>query len=114
MKKAANLLDLVPVPDGRLRTEADENGNATVFVENRGAFNFVMQKIFGKPRFTQIHLDEFGSFVWKNIDGKTTVGEIARKLSEEFGDKVEPLHARLASYMKTLEQCAFITIRHHD
>ena len=38
-------------------------------IENTGAFNKLAQKLFGKPRVSHVHLDEFGSFVWKCIDG---------------------------------------------
>ncbi len=33
-------------------------------------FNTIAQKVFGKPRFTKVHLDEMGTFIWPLIDGK--------------------------------------------
>lgn len=108
--KAPNLLDLVPCQSQKFRAEIGEDGVVTIFVENKGPFNFVAQKLFKKPRFSQIHLEEFGSFIWQQIDGKRTVKEIADLMHEKFGEKAEPLYPRISMYMKTLVSYNFITL----
>ena len=107
--KAPNLLDLVPRQSQKYKSEIDENGMVTIFVENKGPFNFVAQKLFKKPRFSQIHLEEFGSFIWQQIDDKRTVKEIADLLYNEFGEKAEPLYPRISMYINTLLNYDFIS-----
>jgi len=106
--KAPNLLDLIPVQNEKFRAEINEEGQVTIFVENKGPFNWVAQKLFKKPRFSQVHLEEFGSFIWQQIDGKKNVKEIADLLHEEFGEKAEPLYPRISMYMKSLLNYEFV------
>lgn len=106
--KVPNLLDLVPNQSQKFRSEIDENGAVTIFVENKGPFNFVAQKLFGKPRFSQVHLEEFGSFIWQQIDGEKTVQQIADLVHKKFGDKADPLYPRISMYMNTLLNYEFI------
>lgn len=108
--KVPNLLDLVPVQSQKYSSEIGEDGKVTIFVENRGPFNFLAQKLLKKPRFSQVHLEEFGSFIWQQIDGKRTVKEIADLMHEKFGEKAEPLYPRISMYMKTLMNYNFISL----
>ena len=56
-----------------LRWHTDEaTGLITLEVENTGVFNTIAQKVFHKPRTTQVHLDETGSYLWPLIDGQQT------------------------------------------
>ena len=107
-KQSPNLLDLIPRCSEKHRYEVDGEGKITVFVENKGFFNFVAQKLLKKPRFSQIHLEELGSFIWQNIDGKKNVKEIADLLHEKFGEKAEPLYPRISVYIKILQNYGFI------
>jgi len=53
-------------------------------------------------------MEEFGSFIWKRIDGKKTVSDLADELKKEFGDKAEPLYERIAKYIGILKSYNFI------
>ena len=46
------------------------------------------------PNFS-VNLDKIGSFVWQHIDGKSSFGDIAIKMSAEFGELIEPVNDRL-------------------
>lgn len=113
-KIVPNLLDLIPRQSQKYRSEVDEEGKVTIFVENKGPFNFIAQKLFKKPRFTQIHLEEFGSFIWQQIDDKKTVKQIADLMHEQFGEKSEPLYPRISMYIKTLVNYEFIDLVNHE
>ena len=52
--------------------------------------------------------EKMGSFIWPLIDGKRTVYDIGQKVSEQFGDKAEPLYPRLTLYIRTLKEYGFI------
>ena len=103
-----NFLEKVPCRNEKYKFEVDSEGRVTIFVENKGPFNFVAQKLFGKPRFSQVHLEEFGSFIWQQIDGQRTIKEIADILHEKFGEKAEPLYPRISMYFNMLKQYNFI------
>jgi len=104
-----NLLDFIPVQNPKYKVEISDEGQVTIFVENKGPFNWVAQKIFGKPRFSQVHLEEFGNFIWPQIDGKKTVKDIADLVHDKFGEKADPLYPRISMYIKMLRNYDFIT-----
>lgn len=77
-------------------------------MHNKGVFNKIAQVLFKKPKYSYIELDEFGSFVWEQMDGKKTIYEIGTLVKERFGDKAEPLYERLSQYIKILHNNHFI------
>ena len=103
-----NYLDLVPQRASELHWHRDLKDRVILEVENTGVFNSIAQKIFGKPRFTKVHLDVNGSFIWPLIDGQKTVAEIADKVKEQFGEKAEPLYPRIVKYFQMMESYHFI------
>ena len=58
----------------------------------------------------RIDLDEYGSCVWKSIDGKRTTGEICTVLKSKFGKDIEPLYERFGTYINILKNNKFIEI----
>jgi len=109
-KTSDNYLDYIPQRVDKYRWEKDENNNITVFVENKGAFNRIAQKFFGKPKVSQIHLQGIGNFIWPLIDGHTSIFELGVKVREHYGDEAEPLYERLTEYMRMLEQYGFVAM----
>ncbi len=107
---SANYLEYVPVHKPEIKYEISDDKKVTLFQENTGLFNWIAQKLFKKPRISQIHLDEMGNFIWPLIDGKRNLIEISELVHEEFGDKAEPLYNRLVQYVKTLEAYGFISV----
>jgi hypothetical protein len=59
------------------------------------------------PNYT-VKLDKIGSFVWQLIDGKLSFGDIAVKMSEEFGELIEPVNNRLGQFINSLRRYEFI------
>ena len=108
---SGNYLDFVPVHNKNINFEINEEGNVTLLIENKGFFNLLTQKLFKKPRISQIHLDEMGNFIWPLIDGNHSVYDISELVKEKFGEKAEPLYERLVQYFKVLESYNFVTIR---
>jgi len=106
-----NYLDFVPVHNETIEYKTNEEGNVTLFVENKGIFNTIAQKLFKKPRMSQIHLDEMGNFIWPLIDGTRSVYDISELVKAQFGEKAEPLYNRLVQYFKTLESYGFVTFK---
>ena len=105
-----NLLTLVP--EKNTRWEENENGKISL-LKPRFKTKWLQQKLskWMKHPDYKIHLDDVGSFVWKNIDGIQTVEQIGEKLREEFGEKVEPVYDRLGQFLGILDRNQFIKLR---
>jgi hypothetical protein len=90
------------------KTEISEDGKVTLFIENKGVMNHIFQKIAHKPKFSQVHLDEMGSFIWPLCDGQTNIKTIAKKVRARFGEKAEPLYDRLLKFFEIVESYEFM------
>ncbi len=55
-------------------------------------------------------LDEIGSFAWRRSDGRATLREIGEALRDRFGERVEPLGPRLATFFARLERGRFVVL----
>lgn len=96
------------IPKILKKWELNDKGRVEVTVENTGFYNTMAQKIFHKPRFSFIELDEYGSFVWQKIDGKKTIYEIGQALKKQHKGASQQLYERLATYFGILEQNHYI------
>ncbi|MCI8307716.1 MAG: PqqD family protein [Lachnospiraceae bacterium] len=105
-----NYLEYVPRHNDSIKYETDANGAVTILKENSGFFHMIARNLFKKPRISYIHLDEMGNFIWPLINGRRTVYDISMLVSEEFGQKAEPLYNRLIQYLINLETYGFIEI----
>ena len=106
-----NYLENIPVRADGLKWETDNAGLVTLYVHNTGFMKKLTQKFLGKPEYTQVHLDENGSFVWPLIDGEKSILELGDPVKAHFGEKAEPLYPRLAKFFQILESYGFISFR---
>mgnify|MGYP002802285968 CR=1 FL=1 len=105
-----NYLDLIPRRNEALKWHRDLKDRVILEVENTGVMNTIAQRVFNKPRFTKVHLDAQGTFIWPLIDGEKTVADIAALVKEEFGEKAEPLYPRIVKYFQIVESYNFIAV----
>lgn len=110
-KKQQNYLDLIPERSPELTWNRDEEGIVVLEVENTGVFNRIAQKLFKRPKYTKVHMEKYGSFLWPLIDGERTVMELADLQKAEFGDEVEPLYPRVVKYIQIMDSYHFITLK---
>ena len=61
-----------------------------------------------RPHY-RLKLDEIGSYVWEQCNGKDSVQNIGEKLSKKFGTHVEPVYDRLRLFFQSLEKSKSIT-----
>lgn len=104
-----NYLDMIP-SHNLSNWQTSKDGIITLMVENSGLFHSIAQKIFKKPKFTQVHLDTMGSFLWPRIDGSKTVADLALEVKERFGKEADPLYPRIAKYFQILESYHFVKL----
>lgn len=94
----------------RIKVTEDESGIVTLWQPQDHKIQKLLRRLKLKiPEYTTLTLDEYGSFVIKQIDGATTVETIGIHLKEQFGSSVEPLYERLIPYMEYLaKNCRLI------
>lgn len=103
-----NFLDYVPGYNTRNTWSENKARRIVVRVHNTGFFNRVAQMFFKRPEYSLIELDEFGSFVWRQMDGERNVYEIGVNVKEHFGMTAEPLYERLSQFIRILHRNAYI------
>ena len=106
--KKENFLDYIPRPNRLFETSVNKAGHVEILTEHRGFYHVIAQKIFKKPRFSHIELDDFGTFVWNQMDGKRDIYQIGANVNEHFGEKAEPLYERLCKFIRLLHDQHYI------
>ena len=112
-KQKENYLDYIPVHNSQNSWD-EKDGKVTIHMVHRGFYSKIAQTFFHTPRVSHIDLDAYGSFLWKQIDGEKTVGQLADALKAQFGKDAEPLYDRLVKYMQILRNNRFILFRGKD
>ena len=107
-KPEENLLDFVP----QHNIDWEINSENHLIVLKKPKFNNSFLKkhllpLLKDPNF-RIKLDEYGSQVWRQIDGRHSVMQIANLLKEEFGEVVDPVYERVGKFILSLEKSKFI------
>lgn len=89
----------------RIKLTEDETGIATLWQPQDHKIQNLLRRLkFKIPEYSKLTLDEYGSFVIKQMDGIATVETIGVHLNEKFGSSVEPLYERLIPYIDYLEK----------
>ena len=99
------------IPERKTRWEINPDTNFVVIKKPKFKNTFLKKYLLPrlkKPDYS-VKLDKVGSFVWQNIDGKTTFSEIGEKMKCEFGDSIEPVDDRLGQFINSLRRYDFIT-----
>lgn len=109
MKKAQeNYLDYIPRHNKLFPYRKNEDGHIEVKVKNTGLMRRITQLLLRKPKYSYIELDDFGSFIWEQINGERTVFEIGALVKEKFAEAAEPLYERLITFIKILHNNKYI------
>lgn len=98
------------VPVRRHRSEDRPNGRVTVLVPRftgRWTRRWVLP-LFAR-RELRLHLDELGSFVWRQCDGRTPVGEIAARLHARAGGERAEAGTRVMAFLRQLARSDSVT-----
>lgn len=100
-KEEINYLELTPV---KLKQSITlETGKEAIVVPKfTSKLALKLLKPFIKKDSFQIKLDDFGSAVWRLLDGQKTVQTIADELRNIYGSSIEPAEGRLTHFLTTL------------
>lgn len=70
---------------------------------------FLRKLKFRIPEYKKTSMDEYGSCVFLQIDGRKTIKDIGESLELKYGDKVFPLYERLLLFLNHIEvNCKYI------
>lgn len=83
-----------------------KNGLVTIIKKNNHPIQkFFRNKLhFNIPEESTLDLDTYGSFVFINLDGQTSVYDLGKKLGEKYQGARELQYTRLVFYLQQLDQ----------
>ncbi len=101
---------LLLVPERNLASEINEETNLVELkkpkLKNKWLKKYLLPHM-KNPEY-RVKLDNIGTFVWNNIDGKQSCLEISVKMKKEFGSLVDPVEERLGKFFQSLIRYDFI------
>ncbi len=100
--KDFNYLDYVPRKNEMNSYSINEDGLGVIGVVNVGFYNRLAQILFKRPRYSNIELERYGTFIWPYIDGENSIYDIALKVRDEFGERAEPVYDRICQYFSIM------------
>jgi hypothetical protein len=103
-RRGKNLLDMTPARNRDFDSYVTDDGLGHIVIPRMSPLDRLIRRV--KPQVPEtftVDLDEFGSFVWSCLDGNRTVYDIGALLSAEFGETIEPVWSRLATFLKMLQ-----------
>ena len=109
--KEINSLDLTPVR----KMEFDKKDDGKVDILLPRFKNPVMKRALQprrKEEYIRIHLDDLGSAIWLQIDGKMNVHELCIQLQSLYPEKLNPpeeTEERVAKFLSLLYQERYLT-----
>ncbi len=105
-----NLLQMVVVPVAT--PTADQREGHLILQRPRGrtALGRRFFDLIGASPYVRVVLDGYGEVVWRLLDGKRTVAQVAEGLRKSEGETVELLQPRLATFLMQLEDRGLVRI----
>ena len=98
--------DLTKVYEYRPSVEFDElEGHVRVIKnQNHWSQRFLRKLAVKIPDKTYKELDDYGTFIFRNIDGKKNIKELGQLLAEHYDEAGNQLYERLIPYLEHLDQ----------
>lgn len=110
MKNNEEVLNLVFKKSENVEYEVSSYGIVTILEkQDHKVQNFFRKLKFKIPMYKKMELDEYGSFIFLQIDGKKNVEELGIKLEEKYGEESHPLYERLLLFLNHIDvNCHYI------
>lgn len=110
MKNNKEVLNLVFKKSENIEYEVSSEGIVTILEkQDHKVQNFFRKLKFKIPMYKKMELDEYGSFIFLQIDGKKNVKELGIKLEEKYGEESHPLYERLLLFLNHIDvNCHYI------
>jgi len=110
LKNNEEILNIVYVISENLEYEVDQDNIVAILEKQDHKIQKFFRKIkFRIPEYKKTYLDEYGSYVFMQIDGIQTVKKIGESLEAKYGDKAHPLYERLLLFLNHINvNCHYI------
>lgn len=110
LKSNEDVLNIIYKISDNLEYEVDKDNIVTILQKQDHKIQKFFRKLkFRIPEYKKISLDEYGSWIFLQIDGKKNVKDIGEILGVQYGDKVHPLYERLLLFLNHIEiNCHYI------
>ncbi|MBN2426101.1 MAG: PqqD family protein [Calditrichaceae bacterium] len=105
-----NFKEIVPIR--RFEWEEDKKTGRITILRPKFESAFCKKYLlpFFKNKFFKIKLDELGSIVWKNCDGKNSVEGIKAVTQKTFNQDIEKIDERLKKFILQLHREKFVIL----
>jgi len=92
--------------------EYEINNNLVTVLFKKKKLTFIERTFFKKmsSKPYKIDLDEIGSFIWQQCDGKKNIGEIIEESEKHFNDELEQANERVELFVKQLNKNKLISL----
>ncbi|WP_207640957.1 PqqD family protein [Clostridium lundense] len=110
MNNNEEVLSIIFKVSDSLEYEVDKDNIVTILEkQDHKIQNFFRKLKFRIPEYKRISMDEYGSYVFLQINGKKTVKDIGENLEAKYGDKTHPLYERLLLFLNHIDvNCHYI------
>jgi hypothetical protein len=110
LKSNEDVLNIIYKISDNLEYEVDKDNIVTILQKQDHKIQKFFRKLkFRIPEYKKISLDEYGSWIFLQIDGKKNVKDIGESLEVKYGDKVHPLYERLLLFLNHIDiNCHYI------
>lgn len=113
LKNNEDVLNIIFRVFDNLEYEVDKK-NIVIILEKQDhkVQRFLRKLNFSIPQYKKTSLDEYGSCVFLQIDGKKTVKDIGENLEAKYGEEAHPLYERLLLFLNHIDvNCHYIEKR---
>jgi hypothetical protein len=107
--KKLNYLEATPFR--KCNFDTNEKGIVILIIPKFKNEKFNKWFLPSRKRYFNISLDEVGSVIWKQIDGKTKVYEVCNKSVIVLGDKIQPVEQRITKFLTMLYDARYISFQ---
>ena len=111
--KMKTYADLLPcIPRRSFEYEIDQETKRVIVLRPKYISKFgrtIMIPLL-KQKFFKINLDEIGSLVWQNCDGRNSVENIVKIMQDEYKESQDQLLERAVQFILQLQKQKFIEL----
>ena len=93
----------LPLRNQLVEWESDDKGEIALTIpQNHKAWLRIIAHVFRLPDKRVIVLDDVGSYVWELCDGKKSLSQISKQVSDKYNLTVKEAEMSLIEYLRTL------------
>lgn len=95
----------------RTADHLEEEGRVVVMAPRfKGRAGKAVVRFLRREQTYRLRLDEYGSEVWRLVDGRRDVGAISELVVERFGDSIKPTIPRLVEFLRRLRNVGAVDV----